>query len=123
MNIASNSWRCLVSPPIGQALTVDAFKQDARTFGIRMPGLKPFSVDFLLRLAVVISEIKFRKIALQVLRADMVKSAEDAALEDRKVSLDSVGVGIATDVLASPMINNFMALEHGGYQAILPLGV
>src|SRR5712671_1360641 len=42
---------------------------------------------------VVVAEIEFRSVAMQVLFADVEVAAEDAALEDRKeVILDGVGV-------------------------------
>src|SRR5712692_6059261 len=55
--------------------------------------------------ALVVAEIEFGQVAFEVLLADMVISAINAALEDRKVSLNRVGMRIATHILASAMID------------------
>jgi hypothetical protein len=40
----------------------------------------------------VVSEIEFAKIPFQVVLADVVKRADNPALEDREIALDGVGV-------------------------------
>ena len=59
-----------VSPPIGEALARDTLKSGISTVGIREPKFG----------AGVPAEIKLRRIALQMLFADMVEGAIQAAL-------------------------------------------
>ena len=91
MMICSNKIsRCFVSPPIGQALAADAFECRSGTFGVAMAGLNPFAINLHAGFAMVIAEVKLGRIALQVLRANMVKRADNTALENRKVVLSAV---------------------------------
>ena len=69
---ASRLYVCFVSTPIGEALTDDAFQQASGAL---------FVINAK-RHAFVVAEIKFRKLTLQMLRADMVIGANDAALEN-----------------------------------------
>ena len=78
----------LTSPPIGQPLSDDALQCDRRAFAISEAK----------RGAVVVSEIEFAEVTLQVSLRDMVIDAIDTALEDREVPLDGVGVRVAANV-------------------------
>jgi hypothetical protein len=49
---------------------------------------------------VVISELKLSNIQMQVFLADLMVSANDAALQDRPEALNGVGVHCANDMLA-----------------------
>src|SRR3954451_14876738 len=72
----------LVSPPIGQALADDPGDCLLCTLGI---------LDAKGR-ALVVAEVELAEVALQVLRADVVIGADQAALQDREVRLDRVRV-------------------------------
>src|SRR5438552_1931199 len=72
----------LTSCSIGQAFALRADQQHIRALGVVQASLHPASVNLLLGLAVVVSEIEFSAIALQVLRADMMESTNDAALQN-----------------------------------------
>lgn len=71
-----------VSPPIRQALADDALEQLVGAGAI---------IDAK-GLALVVAEVEFGEIALQVLRRHVVVRADDPALEDRKEVLNRVGV-------------------------------
>ena len=58
--------------------------------------------------AVVVAEIKFREIAIDVLLVDVLIDADQPALEHAKEAFKGVGVRIATDVLALGMVNGFV---------------
>lgn len=49
--------------------------------------------------SVVIPKIEFAEISLQMGRADVVIDAINTALEDRKITLNRVGIGIASHIL------------------------
>jgi|GEM_PF-4034239 len=68
-----------VSPPIGETLATDALKD----------GLGAHRVIDAKGLALVIAEVKFGKVALQVLLRDVVKRADDAALENEEIAFDA----------------------------------
>jgi hypothetical protein len=59
----------------------------------------------------VVPEIEFGKIPLQMLLADVVIYADDAALQDPKVSFRRVRVGIAPHILFDRMIDRGVARE------------
>src|SRR5574337_1211293 len=90
MICATSVLRCPVNPPIGQALSADALKRNNRAFGIAESGLLPLAVNFNFGFAVVVAEIKFCGIALQMLRTDMVKRADDPAFENREVAFRGI---------------------------------
>src|SRR5690606_37848021 len=95
--------RLRVSPPIGEALPADASQ-----------GLVcALVVSDAEGDALVVAEIEFRQIALQVLLADVVIGAVDAALEDREIALDRVGVGLAANVFLDPVVDGVEARELG----------
>jgi hypothetical protein len=74
-----------VRPPICQALAIDADKGLLHTDRVvRSEG------D-----AVVIAKIELRQISPQVLLTDGMIGADQAALEDREIPVDGVGMGIA----------------------------
>ena len=70
------------SPPIGEALSLDALHGEGHAFGIAdaVPD------------ALVVSKIELGQIAFKVLLAYMLINAGDAALEDGKIVLDRIGV-------------------------------
>lgn len=73
--------------------------------------------------ALVIAEIKFREIPLQMLWADMVANARHATLQDRKITLNRVGMRTAANVLTDVAVHGFMAAEHMGQNAELAFAV
>src|SRR6185437_15364137 len=102
--------RCLsvtgfTNPPIGKALAACASEQIVGALGV-------FNAK---RRAAVISEIKFREVAVQVSLAAMLVGAEHAALEHREHVFDGVGVdGLITfvaDVFTSRVIDGAVLVE------------
>jgi len=53
----------------------------------------------------IITEVKFREVALQVRAADVVIRADDPALEDAEIPLNRIRVRAATDVFASRVVH------------------
>ena len=49
-----------------------------------------------------------RQVPLEMLLADMMIGADDAAFEDGKVAFNRIGMGIATDVFSGSMIYGLM---------------
>jgi len=78
------------SPPIGDALGGDTAHNGVGALLVGEPE----------RHAIVIAEVKLTEIALQMFLAHMVIDAIDAAFEDREITLDSIGVRVATYVFA-----------------------
>jgi hypothetical protein len=87
--------------PVGQPLASDALNRERGPSCVAVTEGDP----------VVVSEIEFAEVTLQVLLANVVVHTIDAALEDRKVALDRVGVGIAAHVFADRMVYGAMARE------------
>lgn len=112
-----------VRPPIGKALAADAFQRSMRSLGIAESSLLPLAINLYLGFAVVIAEVKFCGITAKVLRADMVKRADNAALENREISFNRVCVCVAAHVFSRTMIDRFMALEHRREDAVLAFAV
>lgn len=48
--------------------------------------------------ALVVPEIELGKVPLQILRADMMVHAVDAAIQDREIALDGVRVRVAPNI-------------------------
>lgn len=61
--------------------------------------------------AVAVPEIELTEIPLQVGFGDVLINAVDAALEDRKVALDGVGVGVAPDVFLGAVVDGLVRSE------------
>src|SRR6266513_5607612 len=113
----------LTSCSIGQAFALRADQQRVRAFGVVQASLNPSSFKLLLSFAVVVTEIKLRAIALQMLRADMMESANDAALEDGEKPFNGVGMCIAAHVFAAAMVDRFVAGEQRREDSILALAI
>ena len=77
-------------PPIRETLASRAFDCKRRTFAI-------FDAE---RGAVVVAEIVFRKITMQMLLAAMLIHTTHAALEDAEIAFDRIGMDIAAHVFA-----------------------
>ena len=69
-----------ISPPIGEALPLDALEDDIGALII--VNAKPD--------AFVVSEIELGEIALQVLLADVLIDTDDAALDDAEIVLEAL---------------------------------
>ena len=82
----------------------DAFNGTRRTF----PIVKPKAI------AVVISEIEFCKVTVQMLLSAMLIDALHAALEDREIAFDGVGVDVAAHVLAAGVVNSSCSANSAG---------
>src|SRR6185312_10563823 len=61
--------------------------------------------------ALIVAEVKFREVAVKVLFGAMLIGAAHAALENRKVAFDGVGVNAAANVFASRMLDGHVAEE------------
>jgi hypothetical protein len=85
----------LTSPPIGKAASGDALERFFATLEI-------------IALARVVAEVELDAVAVQMLRAHVVVGADNAALEDAEIALDSVRVGRAAHVLASAVVHDLM---------------
>lgn len=92
----------LTSPPIGEALAFDTGERAIRA------GL----VIDAQRHALVVSEIEFREVALQVLRRNVMIRSDDAALEDAEIAFDSVRVRVAANVLTKGVIDLLDVVIH-----------
>jgi hypothetical protein len=62
--------------------------------------------------AVVVTELKLRDVAVQMLLGAMLIDALHAALENRKAAFDSVRVNAATAILTGTMIHSTVAKVH-----------
>lgn len=78
---------------ISQALTNDLKQRNAHAVGVINPKSN----------AVVVAEVIFGKVAVQVVLAVVLVDALEAALEDREEALDCIGVRVATAILAGRM--------------------
>ena len=63
-------------------------------------------------LPVVVPELKLIQVQRQILLADVVVSADDAALEQRPEAFDVVGMDFAANVLILGMLDGFRAAIH-----------
>src|SRR5579862_4668952 len=104
----SRGRRFFVSPPICQSLAADAFERIGCAFCI-------FNTA---RGTVVIAEIEFRQIAVQMITAAMLVRAIHAALEHTKKVLNRVGVPLAAYVLMLRMVYGLMVSKLFRYLAI-----
>src|SRR4051812_47499215 len=91
----------LVRQFIGQPLSSDALDRDCSAGSVIKAERDPM----------VVTEVKFAEIPLQMLGADVVIDAIYAALEDREVALNSVGVRVAPDVFLGGVVHGLMACE------------
>src|SRR5260370_33695247 len=73
--------RPLTSPPIGQAPAYDTLQRNRRALAVCVSQTD----------AVVVAEIEFRTVAVQMRLRDVVVGAHNPTLEDRKIVLDRVG--------------------------------
>ena len=68
----------------------------------------------------VVAEVEFADVAIQVLRADVVIDAEDAALERREIALDGVGVPEpAAHVFLDRVIDRAMPAELAAHAGVV----
>src|SRR2546425_701523 len=90
--------RLLIRTPVGESLPLDGLESVTGAFGVVDPE----------SYAVVVAEIKFREIAMQVLALAVLIRAGHAALEHGKHTFDSVRMRIAAHVLAFAVIYRLM---------------
>ncbi len=64
--------------------------------------------------AVVVAPLEFRDVERQILAADVVECADDAALQQRPETVNCAGVHLAAHVFALAVVNRFVdtALAH-----------
>lgn len=84
-----------VSPPIRKALPADPFERGLSALGI-------------VNEAGVVTEVELPVIALQMLLRDVVIDAEDAALEDREITLNRVRMSVSAHVLIDTVVDRFV---------------
>jgi len=60
--------------------------------------------------AIVVSELKLSHVQMQILFADLVKRADDTALQDRPKTLDGLRMNRAVNVLVRSMVNDAMRI-------------
>lgn len=123
MSRMRNNLRCCVRPSIGKALAADAFERRYGALGIVESAFFPLAINLDAGFAVVIAEVKFSGIALQVLRANMVERADDAALEDAEIAFNGIGMHIATDILSGFVVDRLMAGNHRSKSAQRTLAI
>ena len=111
--------RSLVGPPIGQALVADALQQSGRALFIIESDFLPTAINLHALFAMVIAEVKFRCVAVQMLLADVVINAVDAALEYREKSFNRVRVHVPAHVLLRCVVDNVMRNGHRADDAVL----
>src|ERR1700730_4628668 len=87
-----------VRPSIGQALAANSLQRIVGALGI-------LNAEFR---AVVITEVKLREIAMQMLRPAMMINASQAALENREEVFERVSVHVAARPLKLGMVNAFV---------------
>ena len=85
-----------MSRSIGQPLADDAFEDLVGTLDV---------VDSE-RDSLIVAEVEFGEVTVQMFLAHVLINTVDAALEDREVPLRSIGVSIASDVF-------FLSVDHG----------
>ena len=86
------------SPPIGEAFARDSAHDGIGALLVCKPKCH----------AIIIPEVKFTEIALQMILTHVVIDAIDAALEDRKVTLDRIRVRITANVFADRMYDSLV---------------
>ena len=70
---------------------------------------RPFRVGDFQHGTLVVSEVKFRQISLQMLWTDVVVRSHDPALENSKIAFHGIGVRLSANVFARTVIDDFMA--------------
>src|SRR5687767_15115060 len=110
MRRASATLRCVVRLSVSKAFALDAAEGRFRALQIIEARLLPLAIHLNALLAVVVAEVKFRGVALKMLRADMVERADDSALEDREEAFGGICVNVAAHVFPGAMGHDFMAL-------------
>lgn len=112
MNCTSKRLRCCVSPPICQALSGYAFGQSDSTLSVIQSSLGPYAINLFAPFTMVVAKVELGDVALQVMRTDAVKCADDSTLQNGEVAFDRIGVDIAADIFACFVVDRFMT----GYQ-------
>src|SRR4051812_43939597 len=74
-------------------------------------GFGPVNIAVAQADSVIVAEIKFRKIAVQVLLFAVLINAARAALEDGERPFDGVGVNVAANVFFDAMLHGLMRSE------------
>jgi hypothetical protein len=109
MSVASKAFLCCVNWPTREAPAADAFRQRFCALLIVRADEHPAVIGFDFDLAMVVAEIEFRYVALQVLFAHAMKRADDAALEDGEIAFNGVSVNVTAHVFARKVIDRLMA--------------
>jgi hypothetical protein len=95
---------------IGQALAVRAFDRRQRPVNVAAPPRDP----------VIVSEIKFREIAVQMLLGAVLIDAFHAALEDGIVAFDGVGGDLAAYIFLFAVVHRAMVFELAANFHVVP---
>lgn len=103
------------NPPIGKALSLDAFKGGLGALPIVQAGLNPLAVDLLAALAVVVAKVKLIAIAVKMRAADVVIGADQSALENGEIAFDCVRRDLQAALIANvfpvAMVHDVMRTE------------
>ena len=86
---------------VGEALTADAFCNVGNSFRVTHSQGRP----------VIVPEIKFREIAMQVLLATMLVNALHSPFEDRKHAFNRIGVNVTANILPVRVRDSFVRLK------------
>jgi hypothetical protein len=70
-------------------------------------------------LSVVIPELKFGDVQMQIFLADLVVGSDNAALQDRLEALNRIGVNCADDMLTNGVIDGLVR-ESAGSASYIP---
>jgi hypothetical protein len=91
------------SRSVGKAFSDDSFDRQISAGAIIDPQLG----------AVAVAEIELGEVTFQVCFADMLVDAIDAALQDREVALDGVGISLSPDIFFGGVVNRLIVRECG----------
>src|SRR5260221_4353716 len=94
--------------PIRQSLAADALQQVVSALAVRDAEGR----------AVVIAKVELGNVARKMLLANVMKRADQAALEDREETFDGIRSDAVARILAGTMVQRFMLVEHAMKGAI-----
>lgn len=104
---SSSEWRLGFDAPlptsrsIGEPLALDTAQDIASAFGIVYAECDP----------VVVPEVEFGEVAVQMFLADVLIDAVDAAFQDGEETFRGIGMGVAANVFISRVVDGAVAGE------------
>ncbi len=94
---------------ISHPLSNNALHRPNGSFGIRNIKLCPL----------IVPEVEFSKVALQMMLRHMVIGASDATLEGREVRLDTIGVRVTANIFLNAVVDGLMPGKITVHVAVL----